>query len=242
MPTISSVSYLEQHGSAVVQVGEKGMQISRSYFVDWADRYTFINEVIGTQKADPEFTKIRAKEATIVGNGVSSHNNTTGAIAYEKALINVIFKTNDKDTQNDDTILSQEVDFAANFVTIKRDGFDWADGGDLDQDPGKFMGVFEFGFERKYVPTLDIDLINGVLGKVNNATFYGRDVGHVLFAGVKAKRESKWDGSDGWTMNYKFIGRTESWLKLLKASTGAWTATVPALYESGDFSTLGVGT
>jgi len=239
MPSISSVPYEEAHGSCVAQISEKGMQISRSYFVDWANRFTFVNQVIGAQVADPDFTKIRAKEANIVGNGKSSHNATTGAIAYEKALITVTFKTNDKDKQNDDTILSQEVDFAANFVTVPRKGYTWIGGGELNQDPGKFLGVCEFGFERKYVPTLDIDAIFSLLGKVNSATFYGRDPAKVLFQGVKAKRESKWDGSDGWTLNYKFIGRTESWNKLLKE--GVWTGTTPALYESADFSTLGVG-
>lgn len=92
-------------------------------------------------------------------------------------------------------------------------------------------------------PTDNIQVIYGLLGKVNSVAFKGAAAGCMLFLGAKASRSTNIYGDQNWKVGYKFLYRPVSWNKAFVSSKGDYVAVRTktggsTIYTAGNFNQL----
>lgn len=218
----------ELHGSGRIRFTPEGRSAERIYHVvPYDDAEAFCQSLLGTsgmgilRTAPARFaadSPLWAVRATIEGLGKSGVDGE-GNIRYEGgARVVVEYQTlnwnpeRDPDDRLDDpreaTFLSEEVNFAAEYLTLPKTKFEWASDSEplteSDVAPGMLLPKAEWTLTRHRAASLERDAIFAAIGRVNAAVMSGLEAETLLLVGATARREITSDGSTAWTISFSF--------------------------------------
>lgn len=134
-------------------------------------------------------------------------------------------------------------DYAVDVLTVG-EGRTWSDGTTAVEVPlNKILPSYEFTCKRITLATFDSSIISN-LGRVNSSSWSlaGRvfPAGTVLFAGAADDMHSDYITGLMTFIQYKFVYRPIPHNYAWRSDTGTYDYTTPLLYESFDFSELGL--
>jgi len=262
MATIT-VAYEEEVGSCSVNFVAGGNNTATRIFkVAWADVFTFVKEIYGRYTSWPEgvwetpaqfpyVDHLYCTNISVVGFGLPGESiNAEGTyITYAWARVTVTYGelkyTPDEDPE---TVEEESISVAAEMLTLPELQYEWSgDGVAIKGDvlPGKVATTTHFAITRYHVSSLPDSTISSLVGTVNNATFRGYTQDYVLFAGADARRSITVDGAEDWELTYNFLVKNHSWNHVYRDKNGTFEAVRTktghdAIYEEGDFTTLGL--
>jgi hypothetical protein len=163
---------------------------------------------------------------------------------YSYAQITVEFRTPDQDF-SDSAWSTKRLRFSANAVTLPGVPFKWpSDNRRVNQDIAILVPQVELSYVRFWVADIDriSEVIYGLVGRVNNATFLGQPAASWLFAGANTEVQNTIGGSRSNQVELALIFNPVGWQSVLRDDTGLWEAVVKpdgsGPYEVADFSPL----
>ena len=89
-------------------------------------------------------------------------------------------------------------------------------------------------------PTFPEDLAFALAGKINSRTYMNRLPGYLLFEGCSTQDRTDEDGFDVYESQYVFTHQGIPWNKVWRESLGDWDEFTVPIYDSADFSLLGL--
>jgi hypothetical protein len=118
-------------------------------------------------------------------------------------------------------------------------------GGDLPLDTpfARNVGVASLNIDLKKVPYLPSITILKLVGKLNDALFYGAPRGQIIFMGGRTSKEFVSDGTRVQSVSYAFRYREKPWNYAIRSDTGKWDSIVSKvgrfdIYEYADLRPL----
>jgi len=262
-----TVPYVELHEGFDEAIDRNGITATIRYLIDWNDRWQFARDVAGTARSfgTGNSSVIRTIPLQYPHNKWLYANSLKfdpagpsgcagGESYYEKVIATVTFSTPDFDYENAQGQYSQtyrtlDIDMSAQFMTLPISPFRMATaygGNPVDPkiNPGMLVPQAQISVTAHQVPEVPLDKIFPLIGQLNNATFYGCDVGTVLFLGAKCNRTPTSEGFMAWEVSYQFAFRSVDWNKFWSPAPGiGWDFLVDKssgakIYGYGDFTTL----
>lgn len=236
-----TVDYTEIKKSPRETVRTYANTATRIFEVAWDDRFTFAKQMTGYTTQDilsnitivyiyeshkypsSSIKNLYAKEATIVGIGqmVGDPAFTTQNVSrYVKAEVTVSYETPEypQGTAVDTVYVSESLEPATEFLTMKTDGLGYSDGTLLDEGeaPGKLIRMIDWVYtihELNYIPAEILILpgyVNGVAIKSKSLglTF---PAGTLLFGNPSLERQHRADGATAWSVTFRFTYRASGW-------------------------------
>lgn len=235
----------------------------RKFWVAWNDRYTFINDLFGVAKTQPEgndpprIVRVPPQVYPIGGSfltplawDIKGIGRTSfdefGKAQFEKAEITITWGLRTVDT-DPLTFASQSIDIAVQVVPVPGTAYKYAsDNRVVPFEVGKMVGysMFDLSFER--VPYIDYPYLLSFVGTVNNAPFKGFPKGTLLYMGCKPERETGMPSpieengtpNNYWKVSHKIAHRTIPHNHIPRRDTGAFEETVPLIHEEKNFNLL----
>lgn len=255
----------------------------RLYLHNWSDVDDFLDELAGQQHMAgngvlyitiPTFP---GKDYLILDSasieqfhGVSSNDSQGLATGKNGALVTLTYKTKkfnqdeseDDDDQPSDTSVFQthNINARTQIMTMPHGALKWenADADNnptVDQDiaPGFPFTIIDHDLTWHNVPIPNFQGLNSLVGKVNDAQFFGHNAETVLFNHYSGTRQTNTDGTRKWEMQLKFSARiipgfpkagwnhfyqpnaaggAATWVRIVNADDGA------KILPTADFNTI----
>lgn len=258
-----TVPYSVLHDGSSEEFDMKGVRATMKFLVAWADRWQFAKDVAGTSK------NIGTDNAQIIrniplqyphnkylyANGLSIEPAGKSGCAdnlsfYDWAICTVTFGTNDFDYENAQGSNGQvyktlSISMSAQFMTLPESPFKfYSDNTKCVLNPGMLIPQAEITLVSHQLPEINLDVIFNLVGKLNQAVFYGAPIGTVLFVGANQNRQATADGVQAWQVEYKFLYRPVDWNKFWHPKPGVgWdylvdTSSGNKIYSYGNFANL----
>ncbi len=256
------ISYEEQVGSGNVTFAEGDTIGERIFKVDWSDAFEFAKELYGRftifplggyqQPARfPYLDYLYCNNVRVVGLGKpgESTNEDGTYITYAYAKVTATYgPMTGVDPEDPEVIEEENVSVSAEMLTLEDDSYEFAAAVAAVPStamPGRIETTSGFSVTRYHVASLPDATIEGLTGKVNNATWRGKTAGYVLFAGADGRRSITVDGADDWEITYNFLVKSHSWNHVYRSDHGHYEAVRTKIghdpiYEPGAFGNLGV--
>lgn len=266
-----TVPYVELHEGSYEEVEPGVVKAQKKYLIAWTDRWQFARDVAGTaQKVGSGLGTILrvvplqyAPNKNLYANGLSMEStgrsscDGAGNSIYTHCVCTVSFSTpvwdydsgTDNPGQYDKPYKTLSISMSADIMTLPSRPwrFDTLSGGQIvpfTTDPGLVYPKAEITVVSHQLPDIPLDIVFGLVGKLNDATFYGCAVGTVLFIGANQNRQRSAYGDKAWEAEYRFIYRPVDWNKYFSPAPGVGfdfvkdRSTSARPYAYGDFSTL----
>jgi hypothetical protein len=199
-----------------------GPKATVRFLTNWGDRYTFINNVVGTAilsgssiiRIDPQpyppSPNIYAIEVPeVVGIGKPTRT-ASGWISYPYAAITIGFGIPPWLSDVAGMPYTQTTITHGNeFYTVPDSVYLFADGTPTMNATGIQIPTIDLQFRRHRMP-MSLSLlaqINTLQGYVNNGTFLGFAAGTLLFNGASAEESSDVGGNRTYSLDYSFTFR-----------------------------------
>lgn len=230
-------------------------QFERSYLMAWPDRWQFLRDVLGTAETtgdpptpvrtppqrypDEGIGGIYAVDFRVVGKGKASLDGGVGV--WEKAEVTIGFGTPNYDLGSGGAITyrTESLDMAAQVVPMPASIYKFTDDNKpIQHDVMRLIGSTEMVLSTTRVPFLPVEMIESMVGHVNQYEFMGRPAEHLLFLGANTSRETTSGEIPVWAVQYRFLYRSENHQKLPRPDTGLFVRVTPDIYPKADFSLL----
>ena len=245
MPTLSGITYEDLPGSGVVTYAKDDITARRLIMVDWGDATDFVRALLGFTvsvggvpirtlgQQYPDYEYLYATTATVEGIGELAPGEPA---TYDRAKITVGYEPSrfqtspedddpdaDPDVEDPRRYLNETYDFGGSFISAPRGNFAYTDEilTPVEQPVGIRDPSIVLQLESNIEPELPMADIRARLGTVNNAPWYGAATECVLFDGGSARRVLGVDGTQGWTITYRFIAKYHSWNWFFRGEGGA---------------------
>jgi len=258
----TDIPYEELVGSCSFSFAKGGSSATRIFKVAWSDAVAFATWLRGSYKIWPpgEFEPpnsfpyapfLQCESVRVEGLGVpgESFNADGPYITYEYAKITAQYgHVLNVSPDNPEIVEEENISVATEMLTLPDTEYEWtSDGTPIKGDvmPGKITSTTHFSITRYHVASLPDLTVSSLTGKVNDAEWRGYDPEHVVFAGAEARRSTTVDGAEDWELTYHFLIKRHSWNHAYRDKIGAAEAVRTKnghdpIYESGDFTTLGL--
>ena len=212
-----------------------GITGQRKYLTDWADKDDASLPSLGD--AFPDFANCLA-----VSKKVDPYGATTGGGGTEKAMITFGYSTAQESTPTSTTVETMEIGGEA--ITAPTGKYAFTTGGkDVPEPPAELFPQVILVKSKSFSSSQLDDILN-LVGKLNDASFESKAAGLWLFLGASARHEKTNTGADQWNYDYRFqfkeVDTGKGWNYIWNKYTPDWDTTDPLLFQSGDFSTLGL--
>lgn len=235
----------ELHGSGFHEVSKDGVFGVRYFSCLWNNRFQASPALGEAFPWFPDAKCVRVRfeplDETLPLLGATTELPDSG---YEYCRITAEYSTEQIAT---DTLPLESFRLAGEACEIGL-GRHWSDDGSVsDQPQAVFIPTVEYVLRRK-ISAAEWEAFKDELflqvNTVNDATWKGAAAGCLLFNGCDA--DSEWTISDGtvskvYNVVYSFTFKRRPFNQFWKASTGAWTTFQEPVYESSDFTQLGLG-
>lgn len=229
MPFLQGIEYQDMVGSGTVSYGPDGITARRTFFVDWADADAFVRVMLGYTESIggvpvrtvgqqyPGFDYLYATTARTEGMGRLLPGEPG---VYDRARVFVSYEgmrygSWNPDEEDPARYLNESYDFGATMVSVKGSHFTYTDDADVTKTLDTPIGVRDptmvLMLESNMEPVFPRADIMTRIGTLNNATWYGHPREYVMFDGGSARRTLGADGTEGWTLLYRFIAKKQSW-------------------------------
>lgn len=244
----TAVEYVELHGARREGWNQGRWQCTRAFRVRWEDRFRFAADALGSaqQIGDRVVYRLPARyPGLVVPTYVASteiqpmgrSSNEPGysdVISYEWAKVTLQYETPEFDREESEAQVYVEETWSGTvqFVTMPQGTYTYPSGDPVDSSQGKMMGTSELSLKIHQLPEIPHDLIEEKIGKVNASPFYNTPTHKILFSTYGMSRQYTSDGPTSWTLDLRFLRRSESWLKIVNPKTGLWEEITPPLFES----------
>lgn len=256
--TWNGIPFNDSYDELEEGMDQTGVYAIKNYYCNWGQRWTFYQFLRGrymplsggnlsvlVPAQYPDNTNLYAYSAVMTPVAPDGAKGAYGSASFKYAKIKVTFKSPQYNFDGSDTqyIGQTRLDFGGNMVTLPQDAYKFSDGTRTEESVGRLMPSIEHTITRGLIDFLPVDVIGGLIGKINSAPLWGLyDAETLLFAGASADRQADGNGKITWTVEYKFLYRPVSWNKVVRPDTGEWDYIADSggdkIYQTGDFTTL----
>lgn len=248
MSLYSSVDCDEEYGTAKESWNIDDVSMSVTLRCAWADRYDLVDDLLGNGRTWPHgsFTNAPRAQSASIAPDKTAYTATGQCIVYNDALVTVTYGTEHED------LVSESLEPTADFITLDWRRFRWSsDVGDPlieGEAPGKLRRGLNIVRTLYKIATPPTQLLTQI-GNVNPSTYTSSLLGlsfaaeTLLFTPPTMSRTIRTDGTEGWTINMKFMYKPETWNKYWRAKTSSYEhiyngTGVYRSYALGNFSDL----
>lgn len=201
-----------------------GMSPSVTLRCAWADRHALAADLLGNKRPYPQAPGANPPQANRVAimPAPQQYAAVGQGIIYQEALVTVSYSHEIKD------LISESIEPTAEFITQDYRKYRWTDeNGDplLEAEaPGKLVRGLTLCRTMYEVPALPATLLTEC-GKVNGSPYTSSLLGltfateTLLFTPPFTRRTITTAGSDGFTVDLKFMYKPETWNKFWRSKT-----------------------
>jgi hypothetical protein len=243
---------------------EEGPSATKMFLVpNWADRYTVCNALLGLSTyvfvgghltiqspgSYPDSANMIARRISIKGlgavtNGPRQFQFTSAAVTVEYGVPQWQGPGGDPnqslDANQPMVFATQKIRFAGQWLSIQGSSLRSA-AGPLTENFARFVGVNDLSVTFFQFPFLPPPAMRSVVGKMNNAYFFGAATGTLMLTGIDTNSSGSTDGTFNQEVTMNFSERPEAaWDKTYR-SVGWQTVTTAAgdpVIPSADYRLL----
>ena len=236
-----TVPYTEIKDSPRETIRANNNTATRVFEVAWADRITFAKQMTGftTQDVsgtvtivyiyephkypDSSIKNLYAKEANIAGLGVVTDDTafTTQTVAkFDNAQVTISYETPEypQGTDVGTVYVSESLEPATEFLTMRTDGLGYSDGVPLDEGeaPGYLIRMVDWVYTIHELNAVPAEVLT-LPGSVNSSKIFSKSlgltfpVGTLLFGNPSLDRQHTADGATAWTVTFRLTYRPNGW-------------------------------
>jgi hypothetical protein len=220
--------YGQDSGSIVEEdVNYQGATATKSFLVDWDQRWQFIIQVMGRVSLTggsggtiatysplvyPDYPALFCKAANIKGYGDfgGGFNNGYSQIRYDHAIVTLTFGTvaynydgsMDPNGTTPGTYRSVAMEFGSQMLELPAGAYRYGSGGPpVTKGVGRIVPTANVTITQHFAPYIPFGTIFALVGNVNSQTFYFAPAGYVLFLGCSSQADfSVTSDTSSWTV------------------------------------------
>jgi hypothetical protein len=260
---LNGMAYSESSKDFSSASDSTGVSGTRVFIIAWENRIKFVSALRGvkigsvvfkpTQKF-PGYKYCGCTSTTTVGLGKPS--NVDGSPSYPYAKITAKYTTKTDDSTSEDTeissdplLMTQEMDFDADFYEFGQFKYFWSDGTPIAEKTQnrKIMPLITHVMTDEKIDNLLTrkTFIVGRMCKINSTSYRKVDAETLMFLGARANRQITGAGEQSWKLTLTFKERPGvSWNKLYNEKTNAYEyvydkdGNISPIYQLIDFKGL----
>ena len=257
---IITVDHEELDGSPTESYDDQGFKAVRVLQCAWADRLTLAEELRGGNRyvgdqyvytrpqRYPHYEQATVADVSIAPFGATQAGADTTQASYPYARLTVTYRVPDYGSnpaeEIEETLVTESLEPAAEFLTLPHEGYFWKDGADWvplteTEAPQKLLRMLEWVYTRHqqtHLPSAVLDLV----GKVNDSTVTSTTLGLSFPAGTllynppQLEREITTTGAKAWRVTYRFTYRPSGWNKFPRRKKDGKDTSFETIYKSQD--------
>lgn len=194
----------------------------------FSDRYGLVADLLGNKRAWPHgtFTSPPTAQSASIRNVATTQSSVGQSIVYDHSLIDVVYNHETRD------LVAESLEPTADFITLDHRFFRWGSAAGAPLAQGEAPGKLRRGLNlRRTLYNVSSPLSSQLLtsvGGVNDTTYSSTllglsfDPGTLLFTPPLLDIVIDTSGTDGFTVDMKFMFRPEGWNQYWRAASQAY--------------------